>query len=50
MLREEYYFDNEKFDKDNISALAHLRKEVGTVFQGSALFDSMTVLENIFFQ
>ena len=43
------YFDNERFDKDNISALAHLRKEVGTVFQGSALFDSMTVLENIIF-
>ncbi len=43
------YFDNEKFDKENISALAHLRKEVGTVFQGSALFDSMTVLENIIF-
>ena len=27
----------------------NLRKEVGTVFQGSALFDSMTVLENIIF-
>ena len=36
-------------DRDNISALANLRKEVGTVFQGSALFDSMTVLENIIF-
>ena len=47
--RGNIYFDNEKFDKENISALAHLRKEVGTVFQGSALFDSMTVLENIIF-
>ena len=47
--RGSIYFDNEKFDKENISALAHLRKEVGTVFQGSALFDSMTVLENIIF-
>jgi len=43
------YFDNNMFDKDNISALTSLRKEVGTVFQGSALFDSMTVLENIIF-
>jgi phospholipid/cholesterol/gamma-HCH transport system ATP-binding protein len=25
-----------------------LRSEIGTVFQGSALFDSMTVEENIF--
>ena len=47
--RGNIYFDNEKFDKENISALANLRKEVGTVFQGSALFDSMTVLENIIF-
>ena len=43
--RGNIYFDNEKFDKENISAVANLRKEVGTVFQGSALFDSMTVLE-----
>ena len=47
--RGKIYFDNQRFDKDNISALANLRKEVGTVFQGSALFDSMTVLENIIF-
>jgi phospholipid/cholesterol/gamma-HCH transport system ATP-binding protein len=32
-----------------MSVVANLRKEVGTVFQGSALFDSMTVLENIIF-
>jgi len=43
------YFDNEIFNKENMSALASLRKEVGTVFQGSALFDSMTVIENIIF-
>ena len=48
--RGNIYFDNEKFDKENISVVANLRKEVGTVFQGSALFDSMTVLENIIFQ
>ena len=34
--RGNIYFDNEQFDKDNISALASLRKEVRTVFQGSA--------------
>jgi phospholipid/cholesterol/gamma-HCH transport system ATP-binding protein len=27
----------------------HLRSEIGTVFQGSALFDSLTVEENIMF-
>ena len=47
--RGNIYFDNEKFDKENLSVVANLRKEVGTVFQGSALFDSMTVLENIIF-
>ena len=47
--RGNIYFDNEKFHKENISVVANLRKEVGTVFQGSALFDSMTVLENIIF-
>ena len=47
--RGNIYFDNEKFDKENISVVTNLRKEVGTVFQGSALFDSMTVLENIIF-
>ena len=47
--RGNIYFDNEKFDKENMSVVANLRKEVGTVFQGSALFDSMTVLENIIF-
>ena len=47
--RGNIYFDNERFDKEDISALAHLRKEVGTVFQGSALFDSMTIEENVMF-
>jgi phospholipid/cholesterol/gamma-HCH transport system ATP-binding protein len=27
----------------------HLRREIGMLFQGSALFDSMTVLENVMF-
>jgi phospholipid/cholesterol/gamma-HCH transport system ATP-binding protein len=29
--------------------LDHLRREMGILFQGSALFDSMTVLENVMF-
>ena len=29
--------------------LIHLRREMGMLFQGSALFDSMTVLENVLF-
>lgn len=29
--------------------LLHLRREMGMLFQGSALFDSMTVLENVMF-
>ena len=43
------YFDDEKFNEQNISKLADLRKQMGMVFQGSALFDSMTVLDNILF-
>ena len=33
----------------NKSELKHLRRETGVLFQGSALFDSMTVLENVLF-
>ncbi len=29
--------------------LKHLRSEIGMIFQGSALFDSLTVLENVMF-
>ena len=45
----EIYFDDEKFNEQNITKLADLRKQMGMVFQGSALFDSMTVLDNILF-
>ena len=43
------FFDEKKYDKDNISNMSNLRKQIGMVFQGSALFDSMTVLDNIMF-
>jgi len=43
------FFDNKLFDNLNFSNLSDLRKEIGMVFQGTALFDSMSVLENIIF-
>ncbi|MFL2614503.1 MAG: ATP-binding cassette domain-containing protein, partial [Candidatus Marisimplicoccus sp.] len=45
----EILYDGKKFDKDNISTISNLRKKIGMVFQGSALFDSMNVLDNIIF-
>ncbi len=45
----EIFFDEKKYDKDNISNMSNLRKQIGMVFQGSALFDSMTVIDNIMF-
>jgi len=39
----EILYDGKKFDKDNISTISNLRKKIGMVFQGSALFDSMNV-------
>jgi phospholipid/cholesterol/gamma-HCH transport system ATP-binding protein len=45
----EIFFDEKKYDKDNLSNMSNLRKQIGMVFQGSALFDSMTVLDNIMF-
>ena len=45
----EILYDSQKFKKDNISMISDLRKQIGMVFQGSALFDSMSVLENIIF-
>ena len=38
-----------KFNKNEISEVSDLRKQMGMVFQGSALFDSMSVLDNIIF-
>ena len=42
-------YDGKKFNKDEISEVSDLRKKMGMVFQGSALFDSMSVLDNIIF-
>ena len=45
----EILYDGEKFIKDDISKVLNLRKQMGMVFQGSALFDSMSVIDNIIF-
>jgi phospholipid/cholesterol/gamma-HCH transport system ATP-binding protein len=45
----EMLFNNQAFGKMNDGERRTLRQEMGMVFQGSALFDSMTVLENVMF-
>ncbi len=42
-------FENRSLQKMDRRERSNLRKEMGMVFQGSALFDSMTVEENIMF-
>lgn len=45
----EILYDNRNFLNMNKGELKLLRREMGMLFQGSALFDSMTVLENVMF-
>lgn len=45
----EILFDGRDLLKMNKKAVLALRREMGLLFQGSALFDSMTVLENVMF-
>jgi phospholipid/cholesterol/gamma-HCH transport system ATP-binding protein len=42
-------YDGKDIVSMNKGELNHLRREMGMLFQGSALFDSMTVLENVMF-
>ncbi len=42
-------FDNTSLESMDLRTRALLRQDIGMVFQGSALFDSMTVEENIMF-
>ena len=42
-------FENNILDEMNSKERIKLRQEIGMVFQGSALFDSMNVVENIMF-
>ena len=45
----EILYDNRDFSKMKLSQRKEIRKEIGMVFQGGALFDSATVLENVMF-
>ena len=47
--RGELIYDNVYSSKMNDEEKTNIKKEMGMVFQGSALFDSMTVLENVRF-
>lgn len=42
-------FDNRDFTAMSLDQRKNIRKEIGMLFQGSALFDSMSVLENVMF-
>lgn len=42
-------YDENDFTKMNFKAKQNIRREIGMLFQGSALFDSLTVEENIEF-
>ena len=42
-------YGNRNLTSMNKNELKNLRREMGMLFQGSALFDSMTVLENVMF-
>ena len=43
------HFNDQAFGEMNEEERRTLRREMGMVFQGSALFDSMTVLDNVMF-
>ncbi|MAQ47420.1 MAG: ABC transporter ATP-binding protein [Flavobacteriales bacterium] len=43
------FFDKRNFSVINDIQRKKIRKEIGVVFQGSALFDSMSVFENVMF-
>ena len=42
-------YDGKKYTELNTNEKRDLRAEIGMVFQGSALFDSMTIAENVMF-
>ncbi len=42
-------YDDREFTQLNFEERIEIRKEIGMLFQGSALFDSMTVEENVMF-
>lgn len=42
-------YDGKNYSKLSVNEQRNLRSEMGMVFQGGALFDSMTILENVMF-
>lgn len=42
-------YDDRDLTKMGIEEMKHLRQEMGMIFQGSALFDAMTVFGNVYF-
>ncbi|MFO7669395.1 MAG: ATP-binding cassette domain-containing protein [Bacteroidales bacterium] len=47
--RGEIWYDNQEFTQMNDREQQNIRKEMGMLFQGAALFDSLTVEENVKF-
>lgn len=45
----EIWYDDQKFSHMDIDIRQEIRKEMGMLFQGAALFDSLTVEENVMF-
>lgn len=45
----EVLYDGKNFTTMNTEEKTEIRKEIGMLFQGSALFDSLTVLKNVMF-
>ncbi len=45
----EIYYSEDRFSKMDYKAKKNLRRRIGVLFQGSALFDFATVIENIMF-
>lgn len=45
----EIWFDGTEISKLNTKEMNHLRRKIGMLFQSAALFDSMTVAENVAF-
>jgi len=45
----EIWYDDQKFSHMDILSRQKIRKEMGVLFQGAALFDSLTVEENVLF-
>src|ERR1035437_6121845 len=43
-------FDDRNFTKMSFAEMKEIRQEIGMLFQGGALFDSMTVEENVMFR